>query len=531
MLFCGKGYSDFNRQVYDEIFAPLVDTYSHIATCAVDIEKIKEYPSFKDACNFLCDNDWDSLLFSYNSNIPRYFGLIAIQLLAAANRKNDELCTSKAYNPRLREFLNLGNENALQAKYRNAQEDIYANFEQWCRKNQIAIFLSKYSAHRFIQYPLSISLLHKEDISSLGAFFHQCGLAVNDELDLDDFRSVVRTRMTNLPNNIAAKIRNIEDARKSAIIAQMYSAYLDWDGTYTVNNTKRKSYHTPQSKHYAMYWGHEEDKAYDEPEFFCNGFSSTFKFAKEAFFVRDGSNDWSYIPDKKINCDIKSDLAFVFQTDSPRATKLSCLFANSLFKYRSINVIYIGADKIEKLYEIFGKDLGKNYSIRLSGGIKFGYRTWMTGTGPTIICEGKYPFRTVRLIKLTTKGSIINTVSLEEQPLINLESGKYYLRYAACEPAIYFEIQDASMCQVIKSKCHCGWIFKEGIPEVTNAIREEYVSGLNFSLQLPEIDIPQSEQCNAVQYWIRLATGGSEKKNTNENLTHKALRRSFDGIR
>ena len=100
-----KKYEAFNQEIYERFFMPYLDSYSIVASILANISEIQDSKFLKDACAFIRDCDWRALCTTRSNGIPSCLGIIAIQLLAAAERTNDALCTTKAYNPRLRKLL------------------------------------------------------------------------------------------------------------------------------------------------------------------------------------------------------------------------------------------------------------------------------------------------------------------------------------------------------------------------------------------------------------------------------------------
>ena len=134
-----KKYEAFNQEVYERFFMPYLDSYSNVASMLANISEIQDSKFLDDACAFIKDRDWSVFCTTQSNGIPSYLGVIAIQLLAAAERTTD------AYNPRLRKLLSIDSDNELQRKYRSAQERIYDLFERWCKKRLCSIYLSKQS--------------------------------------------------------------------------------------------------------------------------------------------------------------------------------------------------------------------------------------------------------------------------------------------------------------------------------------------------------------------------------------------------
>lgn len=521
-----EGYKEFNQWVYERFFAQTIDTYSHIASIFIDVLEAENNKYFCDACDFLRECNWCQLCYTPKNDIPLYLGLIAIQLVAASSRQDDDLCTSAAYNPRLCQYLSGMDDNKLQAKYRDAQENIYRDFENWCNKHHFSIYLAKDSTHyRYIQYPLSLALLHKKDLASLPLFFHKCGLAVNDEIDFEWFMQIIMGRVNGLPPNIYQKWnRLIDTGRREAILKQIYSSYLNWDGQYEDDSRQCRSGNSLQTMDYSMYWAPSIDIT---PEFYCNWELVEFPFCDGCFFIQDSENinDWDRIKDNNITYSEHVEYAFVHIKETPFSKDLYTYFEASPFCYEDIKIFRLSSQQVREMIALFPEKFKGIPSLRLTGGIKLNNREWMEGAGPVIVANDSYTM--ARLIRLGNKEQIIN-INIAEQPLIHLSEGRYFLRYNPEMPAIHFKITFPVPVEDRDAKG--GWCLGDNGYHVRD--ENSHVHGLDFS-QIPVefLHIGTLQDGNAIRLWMELAVGVSTQNYDNENIIHKALRRSIDGIR
>jgi len=531
-----KKYEAFNQEIYERFFMPYLDSYSNVASILANISEIQDSEFLKDACAFIRDCDWRVLCTTRSNGIPSYLGIIAIQLLAAAERTNDALCTTKAYNPRLRKLLSIDSENDLQQKYRSAQEYIYELFEQWCKKRLYSIYLSKQSSNRrFVQFPLSLALLHKRDLESLSYFFYRCNLQAGDEIDFYLFKQLIETHSSYLPASVYNKLRQVVDLdRKQALCKQIYSAFLSWDGSYE-ENRKRYISKRSQIKEYSMYWLGDSSTP---PQLFCDDDEMSYydvlrEFPQGCFFDRDPlrRNDWIRISEHNLRSDQESAYAWVVGNTR---------FINNVKQYLGVpqydygngafKIFIISSQEINLLAKYFPDRFGNNSQepfVKLIGGLKIGPRKWLTGAGPIISAEGSIG-TTAHLINYKNNEKTI--VNITDQPLIDLPSGRYLLRYSPEAPAILFTISPAYQEETVQ--IGGGWIINNaGMYLTTTSENEFQLQGLDFS------NFPISKNAdfiptgNTLQQWMCLAVGKKNVEISNENIVHKALRRKLYGIR
>ena len=527
-------YVNFNQEVYERFFAPNLNSYSNVASILANISEIQDSNFFNGACAFIKDNDWDLLCITHSDGVPLYLGIIAVQVLAAAERKKDELCTPSAYRPRLAELLNIQVKD-VSKKFSSYQEQIYDAFEEWCNKNRLAIFLSRKNnnSYRHVQFPLSLALLHKRDLESLSYFFYRCNLCSGDEIDFYSFLKIIHNHIGSLPASIYRKWHKISDPdRKHALCKQIYSAFLEWDGSYEENHKKYKRKRRPPVE-YTMYWlGHEQFS----PQVFCNDDEMSYynfikDFPRGCFFERDylRHNDWIHISEHRLRVEENSSYAWlVGNTTFINAVKRYLGEPNYNYGDGQFKIFMISAKEIKLLINYFPEYFKNNSQepfIKLIGGLKIGARKWLAGAGPILLTEGNVG-ATARLVNLqNNEKKVINII---EQPLINLSSGRYLLQYSSDAPAILFTISSKWEEPACKGG---GWHVDNDCIYPT-ASEDFQLQGLDFS-NFPVEPAAEDFLCvgNALHQWMSLAIGHEKNEISNENIVHKALRRKLNGIR
>ena len=263
MLTMLKIYYNFNFSIYSNFLMAHLNSYANVATLFANIDSIKNYPEFTEVCEFIRYADWRNFFTLRNVpisgkeclkssgfntqgvhggqglRIPSCFGIIAIQLLAASSRHDDEFYTANAYNPRLANLLGI-KENNLQQKYSSAQKEIYRVFKIWCEENNFIITFSD-TKGKYVCYPLSLALLHRKDLDSLHYCFASGNFQPKNEIFFDDFQknfSHLLGIIKRFAPAVARKYERAEGWRKNAIDKQIYTELLNWDGTYVSPNDK-----------------------------------------------------------------------------------------------------------------------------------------------------------------------------------------------------------------------------------------------------------------------------------------------------
>ena len=131
-------YQEFNQKVLDYYISRATSTFF---TLSLDSQELGSIISISEISHFdFLKTSWNCLL-GIKDNIPQYFGLIAIQCYAASLMHNDGNNAEDNYKIRLRNLLNLEDENALQKlfigldKINHIQEEIWQNAKIYLENN------------------------------------------------------------------------------------------------------------------------------------------------------------------------------------------------------------------------------------------------------------------------------------------------------------------------------------------------------------------------------------------------------------
>lgn len=547
MLTMLKIYYNFNFSIYSNFLMAHLNSYANVATLFANIDSIKKYPEFTEVCEFIRYADWNSFtlrnvsisgkecLKSSGSNtqgtqggqglrIPSCFGIIAIQLLAASSRHDDESHTANAYNPRLANLLGI-KENNLQQKYSSAQKEIYRVFKIWCEENNFIITFSD-TKGKYVCYPLSLALLHRKDLDSLHYCFASGNFQPKNEIFFDDFQknfSHLLGIIEQIAPAVARKYERAEDWRKKAIVKQIYTELLNWDGTYASPNDKKQSRieKHPVLQEYSLYW---VKFANQSPEFYCNENIAAIPYC--GLYSQDPSNcyKWNFLPNSQLSRQLKQPCIWVFTTDD--ATSLFLKKSGmKICSFDNCKICELTADIIARMLQEFHDDFGGRAALRLTGGIRLGIRNWMEGAGP-IIENDNLPNDFAWLF---CEGRPQEKISISAQELQHYPAGEYTLRYHPDAPPIYFKISPPCECKDRLS--FGGWLFKDGFFQ-PGEDSEIHCHALDFGkLPLDLFSLQDDGEANPIQDWMMLATGQKISQHPTESVLHKILRRSHSGIR
>jgi len=171
-------------------------------------------------------------------SIPQYFGLLAIQCLAASLMQNNGEYTANSYQIRLEELLDIKDNNTLQNLFRGTnrnepvQEEIWNSAKNFLKAElgfELNIPARTTGRGRFVQYPISQSLLNTEDLRHFTSFFAQ-EFQVKEILPFNYFRMRLDANFLNISITNRTKRLWENDQKRDRCLWQLYNYYNLWDG-------------------------------------------------------------------------------------------------------------------------------------------------------------------------------------------------------------------------------------------------------------------------------------------------------------
>jgi hypothetical protein len=205
-------------------------------------------------------SDWESLLKEING-IPQYFGLIAIQCLAASQMEKDEEgeIGQTNYRKRLEKILGLQEGSQLPSLFKgndpdnHIQENIWYQAKNYFKKNHgliLSIPSRTTRPGRYVQYPKSQCLLNKEDLKYFTSFYSE-NLRQGEEISFKNFNAILESQITSILQGATDRTKDLlsQETKKAKCYEQIYNNFLQWDG-FVANigyNVNRKLIHNVQS--------------------------------------------------------------------------------------------------------------------------------------------------------------------------------------------------------------------------------------------------------------------------------------------
>jgi hypothetical protein len=250
-------YSVFNNWVYDYYLNNCIP--NQINSLSIPVSEIDEFiveynielNSFKEINN----ESW-SYLIKEKNGIPQFFGLIALQCLAAFKMQNQNGFTAANFKDRFADLIGVINPSDLNSFFSEGyndelkiQEKIWLSVQSFLSSKQINIILPPISryAGRFIQFPKSQIVLNFEDLKEYHEFF----ILIKKEFDyisFEDFRKYYINRKSYFISNFKRPNNVKNDSQWSDIeykikLKQIFDYYCsdEWINKIVVSNINDKN--------------------------------------------------------------------------------------------------------------------------------------------------------------------------------------------------------------------------------------------------------------------------------------------------
>lgn len=239
-------YEEFNSKILDYYVQRVTSAFCTLSIDAIEFNKI--IPANRISTFDILKYPWSILLIDKNG-IPQYFGLIAIQCLAASLMQNDEISSVNAYQIRLCQLLNLDDYSALQSKFRGShldepvQEEIWWSAKRFLNKRygfNLRIPERSRNAGRYVQYPKSQALLNTEDLLNFTVFFSE-EFQVGEILGFDFFKKRLEASLHNIELSRRTNSLLADSLKREQCIIQIYNYYNTWDGQIYKHTFSKKN--------------------------------------------------------------------------------------------------------------------------------------------------------------------------------------------------------------------------------------------------------------------------------------------------
>ena len=486
-------YLLFNNYIYDFYF--ISDNFGDEIIMSVDSSLINDFlNSYKIKDVDLQDSfirhfhkNWEYALESTNE-VPNSLGLIAIQIYIATLMEDDEIndFSKNDYNPRLANYLGIA-ENNIENIYTKWQDNIWQNLKDWATERGFNIYIDKKGKYkgRYIKYPLSHSLLNKDDLKYIPLLFDCCGFTPHEEISFLDFKDEIgnyidKFKITSHFSKIKSRLE--KDGNLDRLYKQIYSFYNnEWEGEVPIINEKTSTnsdIETVKTINSAYYYYDYENAAIFKLSgndnlleiinlTDLNLFSKIKKGANFLFFEKDNYGQWP-------NSRTLSFQVYIIICENHNRYILNQL-GNVLndFSYKSNNLYSIKEVEVTNSNNrFFTKDTN---AYNIENGLKIGRNQWLKNAGPDIVLNENNQIR------------INGNIHKEQRiSLRDYEVGTYKIRGGNKRTEI--EIVEMPVTSTNSISKETGWCIEKKANKWQFAENEYDINGLNYKFSKIEID-------------------------------------------
>lgn len=516
-------YLLFNNYIYDFYF--ISDNFGDEIIMSVDSSLINDFlNSYKIKDVDLQDSfirhfhkNWEYALESTNE-VPNSLGLIAIQIYIASLMEDDEVndFSKNDYNPRLANYLGIA-ENNIENIYTKWQDNIWQNLKDWATERGFNIYIDKKGKYkgRYIKYPLSHSLLNKDDLKYIPLLFDCCGFTPHEEISFLDFKDEIgnyidKFKITSHFSKIKSRLE--KDGNLDRLYKQIYSFYNnEWEGEVPIINEKTstnsdiETVKTINSAYY--YYDYEKgailklsgnDNLLETIHLTdLNLFSKIKKGANILFFEKGNYEEWQYT--RTLSCQTYIIICERFQ--SYIINQLGNVLND--FSYRSNNLYTIKEVEVTNFnHRFLSKD---THAYSIENGLKIGRTQWLKNGGPDIVVNVN---NQIRINGVPNKGQRIS--------LRNFEAGTYKIRGGTKRT----DIEIVELPFISTNSKETGWSIEKKANKWQYAENEYNINGFNFIFSTIAID-------ENTQTWINAVLKKQKKQKYKAQVINALNRRNY----
>ncbi len=269
-------YSKFNKWVYNYYLNNFIP--NQINSLSIPISEIDgvvaEYDIKLDDFKEINCQSWFYLLRE-KEGIPQYFGLIALQCLAASKMQNHNGITAANFKVHFADLIGLKNTNELNSFFAEdydsefkVQEKIWLSAQTFFKNKSVKIILPETTRYkgRFIQFPISQIVLNHEDLKEYNSFFTAIKNGF-ESISFRDFKKYYLNEISNFRNNFRRENNTKNDNQWSEVelkikLKQIFDFYCSDDWVVKDRNLSFKN--SISNKNYIIKFSPNELLLYDE---------------------------------------------------------------------------------------------------------------------------------------------------------------------------------------------------------------------------------------------------------------------------
>jgi len=392
-----SSYSKFNKWVFNYYINNCIPyQLNSLSIPSSEIEEFAIENEIKlDHFKEINCQSW-SYLLKEKEGIPQYFGLIALQCLAAFKMQNQNGLSAANFKVRFADLIGVINANELNSFFAEdydiefkVQEKIWLSAQEFFKNKSIKITLPEIAryAGRFIQFPKSQIVLNHEDLKEYHSFFASIN-AQFDSISFENFKKCYLNKISNFRNYFRRENNIKNDNQWSEIerkikLKQIFDFYCSEDWMIKNNNLSSKNSVTEQT--YIIKFSPHELLLYDQYHNKLEDLNSLIR--KKIFMIfkenKNYPNEYESVHSISLN-DNNIFLIYNSPANSNEIRVLKNVF--SMIPYENIehNFLIFRIANSDNLPNFLINKLNNDYPVELKGYKVSGEKKYFVNHPPTI---------------------------------------------------------------------------------------------------------------------------------------------------
>jgi hypothetical protein len=392
-----SSYSKFNKWVYDYYIDNCIPyQLNSLSIPSSEIEQFAiENEMRLDGFKEINGDDWHYLL-KEKEDIPQYFGLIALQCLAAFKMQRNDDISAANFRDHFAELIGITDVNKINIfcaeifdnNYK-VQEKIWFSAKEFLETKNILLDIPEVGekAGRYTRFPKSQIILNHEDLKEYKVFFS----SINNEFEsisFEDFKKYYLNNISNFRNKFLRDNNTKNDNQWSEIerkikLKQIFDFYCSED--WMIKNENSSFNNSISNKNYIIKFSPNELLLYDEYYNKLDGLNSLIRIKKFMIFKENKNYPNEYESVNSISLD---DNIFFLIYNSPANSNeirvLENVFSIIPYENNEHNILIFKIKKSDNLPDFLKNKLITDYPIELKGFKVSGEKRYFVNHPPKI---------------------------------------------------------------------------------------------------------------------------------------------------
>jgi hypothetical protein len=390
-------YNKFNKWVYDYYIDNCIPY--QLNSLSIPSSEIEEFAIENemrlDGFKEINGDDWHYLL-TEKEGIPQYFGLIALQCLAAFKMQRNEDISAANFRDHFAELIGVTDVNKINIfcaeifdnNYR-VQEKIWFSAEEFLETKNIILDIPEVGekAGRYTRFPKSQIILNHEDLKEYKVFFS----SINNDFDsifFEDFKKYYLNNISNFRNKFFRNSNTKNDNEWSEIelkikLKQIFDFYCSDNWVIKDQNFSFKN--IISNENYIIKFSPSELLLYDEYYNILDSLNSLVRNKRFMIFKENKNypNEFESVNSISLN---DNNILLIYQSaaNQKEIRESNSVFLPLEYENEKHNVLIFKIENTDNLPEFLKNKVISDYPIELKGFKVSGEKKYFVNNPPKI---------------------------------------------------------------------------------------------------------------------------------------------------